>query len=64
MFDKKDSDNGEIVFRHYGVSARQRAINRGIKRLVNKNQSPDLSKYNSLADYIIKKERLGDGYSS
>ena len=57
MFDRKDTEAGEIEFRHYGVSARQRAINRGITRLVNKNQSPDLSRYNSMADYIKGKEK-------
>lgn len=37
LFNLTQTKNGEdvIEFRHYGVSARQRAVNRGIKKLVN-----------------------------
>ncbi len=62
------TDQNEIEFRHYGVSARQRAINRSIKKIVNKNQVPNLSKYNDIADYVLhySKHRGTDtgGYSS
>lgn len=56
--------DGEIEFRHYGVSARQRSINRGIKKIVNKKKTPDLSKYNDIADYILRGSRNTEGYSS
>lgn len=62
LFDRKE--NGDIDFRHFGVSARQRAINRGIKRLVNKNRQPDLSRFSSIADYVMKKQRDSGAYSS
>jgi ribosome biogenesis protein SSF1/2 len=37
LFNLTQTKDGEdvIEFRHYGVSARQRAVNRGIKKLVN-----------------------------
>lgn len=54
MFNKSENETDEIEFRHYGVSARQRALNRGIKKLVNKNRAPNLSGFNSLADYVLK----------
>lgn len=56
--------DGEIEFRHYGVSARQRAINRGIKKIVNKKKLPDLSKFNDIADYILRGQRDTGAYSS
>lgn len=37
-----------LEFRHYGVSARQRAVNRGIKKLVNNSKVPNLAKYKSI----------------
>ena len=62
------TDTNEIEFRHYGLSARQRAINRSIKKIVNKNSVPNLSKYNDIADYVLhySKNRGVDtgGYSS
>lgn len=66
------NDNNEIEFRHYGLSARQRQINRSIKKLVNKNQVPNLASYNDIADYVLhaknrrKTGAPGDygGYSS
>jgi len=33
--DEDPEVNNTIEFRHYGVSARQRSINRGIKKLLN-----------------------------
>lgn len=51
----KDAETGEecIEFRHYGISCRQRAVNRSIKKLVNNNRVPDMSKFNDLADFIM-----------
>ena len=43
-----------IEFRHYGVSARQRAVNRGIKKLVNNQRVPNLAKYKNIQDFIFK----------
>lgn len=55
------NDDNEIEFRHYGVSARQRQINRSIKKLVNKNVVPNLAGYNDIADYVLhsKNKRKG-----
>lgn len=51
-----------IEFRHYGISARQRSINKSIKRLINnKSKQPNLSRYDDLADFIYSR---GGGYSS
>jgi len=60
------TDKNEIEFRHYGLSARQRAINRTIKKLVNKNTVPNLARYNDIADYVLhSKNRSESGaYSS
>ena len=43
-----------IEFRHYGVSARQRAVNRGIKKLVNNQKVPNLAKFNDIADFVLR----------
>ena len=50
-----DKVTGEeyIEFRHYGISARQRAVNKTIKKLVNNGKVPDMSKFNDLADFIL-----------
>ena len=64
LFNKTDKEKDEIEFRHYGVSARQRALNRGIKKLVNKNKAPNLSGFNSIADYSLKGKRDTGAYSS
>jgi len=60
------NDENEIEFRHYGLSARQRAINRTIKKLVNKNTVPNLSRYNDIADYVLHAKNRSDAgaYSS
>ncbi len=50
-----------IEFRHYGISARQRQINKSIKRLINNKKIPNLSRYDDLADFIYSR---GGGYSS
>lgn len=42
-----------IEFRHYGISARQRAVNKSIKKVINHKKVPDMSKFNDLADYIL-----------
>ena len=58
MFNLVESENEEennvIEFRHYGVSARQRAVNRGIKKLINNTKVPNLAKYNDIADFILR----------
>ena len=43
-----------IEFRHYRISMRQRDVNRGIKKLLNSKKLPDMSKFNDLADYIMR----------
>lgn len=56
-----------IEFRHYGISMRQRDVNRGIKKLLNSKKLPDMSKFNDLADYIMrngKKNGSQGGFSS
>lgn len=50
-----------IEFRHYGISARQRSINKSIKRLVNNKKVPNLARYDDIADFIYSR---GGGYSS
>lgn len=60
-------DGKSIEFRHYGLSARQRGINRSIKKLVNKNTVPNLAKYDDIADFILKNKNNANamsGYSS
>ena len=52
----------EVEFRHYGISARQRSVNKSIKRLVNSKKIPDMSKYNDLADYFL--HHKASAYSS
>jgi len=58
MFNIKEGDENStspiIEFRHYGVSARQRSVNRGIKKLVNNQRVPNLAKYKSLQDFVVK----------
>lgn len=48
-----------IEFRHYALHARQRDVNRGIKRLVNRSRLPNLSRMNDIADYILGKNKAG-----
>jgi ribosome biogenesis protein SSF1/2 len=50
-----------IEFRHFGISARQRSINKSIKRLVNNKKVPNLARYDDIADFIYSR---GGGYSS
>lgn len=50
-----------IEFRHYALHARQRDVNRGIKRLVNNSRLPNLSKMDDIADFILGKRQ---GYYS
>lgn len=54
---KKIASAPLIEFRHYGVSARQRAVNRGIKKLVNNQKVPNLAKYKNIQDFIFKNQR-------
>lgn len=62
----KDAETGEdvIEFRHYGISARQRSVNKAIKRVINSHKTPDMSRYNDLADYILHNEQRASGFSS
>ena len=53
----------EIEFRHYGISARQRAVNRSIKKVINNKKVPDMSRFNDLADFILHNKGSG-GMSS
>jgi len=59
-----DPETGEeqIEFRHYGISARQRAVNKSIKKLINNKKVPDMSKFNDLADFIL--HNRSSGFSS
>ena len=50
-----------IEFRHYGISARQRSINKSIKRVINNKKVPNLSRYDDIADFIYSR---GGGFSS
>ena len=60
---KNEDGEEEIEFRHYGISARQRAVNRGIKKLINNKKVPDISQFADLADYIMRNKSTG-GMSS
>jgi len=57
----KDPETGEerVEFRHYGISARQRAVNKSIKRVINNKKVPDMSKFNDLADFILHNKSSG-----
>jgi ribosome biogenesis protein SSF1/2 len=57
----EDGSPPYIEFRHYALHARQRDVNRGIKRLVNNSRLPNLSKIDDIADYIMGKRQ---GYVS
>ena len=60
-----EDDPFYIEFRHYGISARQRSVNRGIKRLVNSKKVPDMSKFSDIASYILAKANTeASGFSS
>ena len=53
--DGDGEDAGPVIeFRHYGVSARQRSVNRGIKKLVNNQKVPNLAKYKNIQDFIYR----------
>ena len=55
-----EGKEGDVIeFRHYGVSARQRAVNRAIKKLVNNQRTPNLAKFDNIADFILKNRRIG-----
>ena len=59
----KDEEGEEVIeFRHYGISARQRAVNKSIKKLINNKKIPDMSKFNDLADFIMHNK--ASAYSS
>lgn len=57
----EDGSKPFIEFRHYALHARQRDVNRGIKRLVNNSRLPNLSRIGDIADYILGKKQ---GYYS
>lgn len=61
LTDPKTGEAEAIEFRHYGISARQRSINKSIKRLINNKKVPNLSRYDDIADFIYSR---GGGYSS
>jgi ribosome biogenesis protein SSF1/2 len=59
LFNLVNKDGKEFIeFRHYGVSARQRAVNRGIKKLVNNHKVPNLAKFNDVADFVLRNQRM------
>jgi ribosome biogenesis protein SSF1/2 len=68
LFNVETNEEGEEVvqFRHFGLSTRIRNVNRGIKKIVNKNKIPNLSKYDDIADFLLSKKRgsAGDGNMS
>ena len=39
---------------------RLRDVNRGIKKILNSKKIPDMSKFNDLADYIMRNEKKKD----
>lgn len=43
---------------------RQRDVNRGIKKLLNSKKLPDMSKFNDLADYIMRNGKKNGSVSS
>ncbi len=54
LFNLEEDEKGEYMeFRHYGLSARQRDINRGLKRMINNKKAPNLAKYNDIADFVM-----------
>jgi len=66
LFNLVKDEDGEpyIEFRHYGISARQRAVNKGIKKVINNKKVPDMSRFNDIADYILHNNRVSGGMSS
>ena len=58
---RTDEETGEsfVEFRHYGISARQRAVNKSIKKVINHRKVPDMSRFNDLADYILHNKGSG-----
>lgn len=56
-----DPKTGEsfVEFRHFGISARQRAVNKSIKKVINHKKVPDMSRFNDLADYILHNKGNG-----
>lgn len=58
----KDGEEEAIEFRHYGVSSRQRDVNKVIKRVVNSKKIPNLSRYNDISDYLLHQQ--GGGFTS
>ena len=61
MTDPKTGEPSDIEFRHYGISARQRQINKSLKRVINNRKVPNLSRYQDIADFIYSR---GAGYQS
>ena len=59
-----DNEPEYLEFRHYGISARQRSINRSLKRLLNSHKVPNLSRYDDLADYVYSSKNANSGFSS
>lgn len=53
----QDEENHTIEFRHYAVSARQRSVNKSLKKLVNNQKVPNLAGYYDLSDYFLKGKR-------
>lgn len=43
-----------------------RGINRGLKKIVNKNKIPNLAKYDDIADFVLQKakQNTASAYSS
>jgi ribosome biogenesis protein SSF1/2 len=57
---ESDGEGGHFIeFRHFGISARQRAVNRSIKKVINNKKVPDMSKFNDLADFILHNKGSG-----
>lgn len=65
LFNLNKDENGEeyIEFRHYGISARSRNLNRGIKKLLNSRKVPDISRFKDMADYIMHSKSTGGASS-
>lgn len=66
LFSTNPKDETEIEFRHFGISARQRQVNKSIKKLVNSNKIPNLAAYNDISDFFMKRRNAAstNAYSS
>ena len=53
LIKNKAGEDEAIEFRHYGISSRQREVNKVIKRVINNKKIPNLARYNDISDYLL-----------